>query len=298
MKYGIYYAYWIQTWNDDFFPYIAKSRELGFDAIEINGGYVADISKAQLDGIKEEIAHHNLATSYCYGLSGDMDIASASREKQRKGKDRLKHIIDAIAYLEGTMLSGLIHAAWNVSLSDSAEKEKMREISLENFSVIADYAQSAGITLCIEVVNRFEQYILNTAQEGVAYIQDLGKENVKLHLDTFHMNIEEKSLEEGFYTAQEHVAHVHIGENNRTPPGGGHLDWMRILSTLHRINYEGLVVMEPFITSGTAVARDVALWRDMFRGREDKDALLKNSLAYMRHVDMLCALAKSEDAPA
>ncbi len=292
MKYGIYYSYWTKTWGDDFFPYIAKSRELGFDAIEINGGYLTSLSRAELDAISEELARHALATSYCYGLPPDLDIASESKEMQKKGMDKLKQVIDAVAHLKGSLLVGLMHAAWNASISEISEKEKAREISLQNFSVIADYAQGAGITLGVEIVNRFEQFILNTAAEGVAYLQDLNKENVKLHLDTFHMNIEEKSLEEGFYTAGAQLAHVHIGENNRTPPGGGHLNWVNILSTLHRMNYQGLIVMEPFISPNTPIARDVALWRDMFRGKEDKDALLKNSLDYMRHLDTLCELAK------
>ena len=145
-------------------------------------------------------------------------------------------------------------------------------------------AEDHGITYCLEVVNRFEQFLLNTAAEGVAYVEAVGSPNLKLLLDAFHMNIEEDSIGGAIVTAGDKLGHFHIGETNRKTPGKGHMPWDEIGQALKKINYQGRVVMEPFVNMGGEVGRDIKVWRDLGNGadeaRLDQDA--KDALAFIR----------------
>jgi D-psicose/D-tagatose/L-ribulose 3-epimerase len=123
------------------------------------------------------------------------------------------------------------------------------------------------------VVNRFEQYLLNTSAEAVAYVKDVGSPNAKVMLDTFHINIEENYFSEAIMTAGEHLGHFHIGETNRMPPGYGRIPWTEVGSALRKINYKGNVVMEPFLMPGGEVGRDIKVFRDLSVGLDlDEEA--------------------------
>ena len=117
------------------------------------------------------------------------------------------------------------------------------------------------------MLNRFENHVLNTAEEGVAFVREVGKPNVKVHLDTFHMNIEEDSFGEAIRTAGPLLGHFHTGENNRRVPGKGRLPWHEIGTALREIGYDGAVVMEPFVKMGGGVGSDIKVWRDLERQR-------------------------------
>ena len=134
---------------------------------------------------------------------------------------------------------------------------------MEGISSLADFAADLGVDLCLEVLNRFENHVLNTAEEGVAFVREVGKPNVKVMLDTFHMNIEEDSFGKAIRTAGPLLGHFHTGENNRRVPGKGRLPWHEIGTALREIGYNGAVVMEPFVKMGGRVGSDIKVWRDL-----------------------------------
>jgi D-psicose/D-tagatose/L-ribulose 3-epimerase len=142
-------------------------------------------------------------------------------------------------------------------------------------------AEANNVFFNMEVVNRFEQYIMNTAAEAVAYVQQVGSPNAKIMLDTFHMNIEEDFCGESILQAGEHLGHFHIGENNRMPPGYGHIPWTEIGAALRQINYRGAVVMEPFLQPGGEVGRDIKIYRDLSAGL-DLDVEAEKALQFVR----------------
>src|SRR5439155_6333730 len=124
-------------------------------------------------------------------------------------------------------------------------------------------AEANDVTFNMEVVNRFEQYVMNTCAEAVEYVERVGSPNVKVMLDTFHMNIEESFASDAILQAGDKLGHFHIGENNRMPPGYGHIPWTEIGVALRKINYQGSVVMEPFLQPGGQVGRDIKVYRDL-----------------------------------
>ena len=147
----------------------------------------------------------------------------------------------------------------------------MRERSLQSLSEIAPVAEEYGISYCLEVVNRFEQCILNTAAEGRAFVEELGSPSVKLLLDTFHMNIEEDDIAEAIRSARGVLGHFHMGECNRKTPGTGRMPWGPIFQALKDIGYTGAVVMEPFLKTGGQVGKDIRVFRDVSNGADEAE---------------------------
>ena len=139
-------------------------------------------------------------------------------------------------------------------------------VCMESLQTARDY----GITYCLEVVNRFEQLLLNTVKEGMEFVDQVGSPNVKLLLDTFHMNIEEDYIGGSITSAKGYIGHFHIGECNRKPPGTGHMPWDEIFGAIKKIGYEGRIVMEPFIKP---VARlvDIRVFRDLGEGCDEEE---------------------------
>ena len=147
-------------------------------------------------------------------------------------------------------------------------------------------AADHGITLCMEVLNRFEGYLLNTAQEGCRYVDQVGRGNVKLMLDTFHMNIEEDSIGGAIRMAGKRLGHFHTGECNRRVPGAGRMPWYEIGCALRDIGYDGTVVMEPFVRRGGQIGTDIRIWRDLPESESltTLDAGAAQALAFSRFV--------------
>ena len=133
----------------------------------------------------------------------------------------------------------------------------------------------------MEVVNRFEQFLLNTCDEALAYVEAVGSPNAKILLDTFHMNIEEDFIGDAIVKAGDKLGQLHVGENNRMPPGYGHIPWTEVGAALRKIDYQGPVVMEPFLMPGGEVGRDIKVFRDMSVGLEmDEEA--RKALMFVR----------------
>lgn len=147
--------------------------------------------------------------------------------------------------------------------------------------------ETVCITLCMEVLNRFEGYLLNTAEEGVRYVREVNEDNVKLMLDTFHMNIEESSMTEAIRQAGPLLGHFHTGEPNRMPPGAGRMPWFEIGLALQSIGYEGPVVMEPFVRPGGTVGQNIKIWRDLTGHAlttEELDEMAKQAVQFQKYV--------------
>ena len=136
------------------------------------------------------------------------------------------------------------------------------------------------------MLNRFENHVLNTAEEGVAFVREVGKHNVKVMLDTFHMNIEEDSFGKAIRIAGPLLGHFHTGENNRRVPGKGGLPWHEIGTALREIGYSGAVVMEPFVKMGGQVGSDIRVWRDLSDNADEAqmDEAARQALAFSRFV--------------
>ena len=282
-KIGIYYAYWCKDWDTDFSYYASKVSRLGFDIFEVNADAVMNMSDTARQNLKNLVKKENLEMTFCMGLANKYDISVADESIRRRGIEYLKRIIEMVSIMGGKKLSGILYAAWNPVLpKGDFDKVAFTERSVESMKEVVKTAKNSGVYCNVEVVNRFEQFILNTCEEAVDYVKMVNSPNIKILLDTYHMNIEEDSIEEAIIKAGNKLGHLHIGENNRKPPGqGGHIPWDEVVSAIKKINYEGNIVMEPFIMPGGEIGRDIKVWRDMSIGI-NFDEKAKEALTFVK----------------
>ncbi len=273
-KIGIYYAYWTNNWDADFVPFVDKVKNLGFDILEVNSGTVTNMDNAERDRLKSAAQKANIELTFCIGLTKDYDIASKDKQVREKGIDFLKRQAEMLKYMEAKELGGIIYSCWPGKLNGLfPEKKKAVERSIASMKEVVKTVEDCGVLFNVEVVNRFEQYIMNTCDEAVEYVEMVGSDNLKILLDSFHMNIEEDSIYEAIIKAGDKLGHFHIGETNRRPPGTGRFPWDEMAGALKAIDYKGSVVMEPFIIPGGEVGRDISVYRDLSIGVDlDKEA--------------------------
>ncbi|MCE9614848.1 MAG: sugar phosphate isomerase/epimerase [Lentisphaerae bacterium] len=264
---GIYYAFWTHNWAANFVPYVAKVKKLGFDVLEVNSGTVADMTTAERRRLKDTAAKHGIELTACIGLPREYDPASPDRATRERGIAFLKKQARALAETNIHELGGIVYSYWPGCLpAGETDKRPYWDRSIKSMREVMKTAEDCGVTFHMEVVNRFEQYMLNTAAEAVRYIREVGSPNCDVLLDTFHMNIEEDSFAGAIRTAGKHLGHLHIGETNRRAPGRGKMPWDEIFGALKASRFKGSIVMEPFLMPGGEVGRDIKVFRDLRDG--------------------------------
>jgi D-psicose/D-tagatose/L-ribulose 3-epimerase len=184
-------------------------------------------------------------------------------------------------YLGGTVMAGVNYSSWPRKLLPGEDKRVLTDRTIECVREAVKTAEDCGVLFCLEVLNRFEHFLMNTTEEGIEFAKRVGSPNCKIHLDTFHMNIEEDSFGEAILKAGSWLGHFHLGEANRRPPGWGRMPWTEIFGALHTINYPGALVMEPFLVPGGDVGRDISVFRYL-PGSDNRDEEATLSAKFVR----------------
>lgn len=286
MKYGIYFAYWEKEWNADQKSYISKVKKLGFDILEISCVMLKNISREELVEMRDMARAEGVTLTAGYGPGPSENLASSDEAVVKNAVAFYTDILKKLEILDIHTLGGGIYSYWPVDYTKPIDKEGDWKRSVKNVRTVGKIAQECGVDYCLEVLNRFEGYLLNTCAECRQFVEEVDVPAVKIMLDTFHMNIEEDSMTEAILLAGDRLGHFHVGENNRRLPGKGNLPWYQIGSALRAIGYDKNVVMEPFVKSGGKVGSDIKIWRDLSMGAAteqlDRDAAA--SVAFLRNV--------------
>jgi D-psicose/D-tagatose/L-ribulose 3-epimerase len=242
-------------------------KRWGFETVEIP---IEDPSHIDPAHVKRELKKAGLVCgSVCACMGPDRDLRGTPAN-QETGKTYLKAIIDQAAELGNASVIGPVYSA--VGRADAVEPKeyaKQWKTVVKHLKDIAKHAQQRGITIALEPLNRFETDFINTADQGLKMIADVGSPNLKLHLDTFHMNIEEKNQAKAIRKAGKLLAHLHACGSDRGTPGGDHIDWPEIVKALRSIKYDGDVVIESFTTDVKVIARAAAIWRQIEPSNQD-----------------------------
>ncbi|MCL2828140.1 MAG: sugar phosphate isomerase/epimerase [Oscillospiraceae bacterium] len=283
MKFGTLYAYWTNEWSGDYLHYAKKVADLGFDILEISAGDLLTMSDGEIDALKALAKELEIAISSNIGPPKRYDVASSDPATRRAGIGFLTDIMERMDRLDSRSLVGVMYTYWPNDFTD-LDKPAQWARGVESVKEMGKTAQALGITMGLEVVNRFETLLLNTAEEGVRFCQEVDNPNVKLLLDTFHMNIEEDSIPDAIRKAGSMLSAIHVGEGNRKIPGQGHLPWAEIGRALRDIDFTGNVVMEPFVLKGGTVGSDIKVWRDLSNGStpQEMDHAIKAGLNVLR----------------
>src|SRR6266498_4052417 len=247
-------------------PFTTKSVSLlpmfkkwGFKTVEIPVESPDHIDPAK---VKAAADKHGLAIgSVCACMGPGRDLRG-SAEEQQTAMDYCQAVIDQAVILGCPRVIGPIYSV--VGKADAVPPEEQKKefaLVVTNLKALAAHAAKKGVDLCIEPLNRFETVFLNTCAQGLKLLKAVGAKNVKLHLDTFHMNIEEKNQAAAIKKAGKHLAHFHACGSDRGTPGGDHIKWKPIVKALKAVGYKGDVVIESFTTDVKVIARAAAIWR-------------------------------------
>ena len=144
---------------------------------------------------------------------------------------------------------------------------------------VAEHAGSVDVILGVECLNRFETYLLNSHSDSARFAREVDHPNCRVMYDTFHANIEEKSVTEAIKSCSDVLAHVHISENDRSTPGAGDIRWEETFDALKEVNYDQWLTVEAFGLALPEIAAATKIWRRMY---ESEEQLARDALTFMK----------------
>ncbi len=259
MRFGINTFLFTSPFTNDSTKLFPKFKKWGFQTIEIPVESPEHIDPAH---VKRELDKNGLVCGSICACMGPGRDFRGTPEEQKTAMTYCKALIDQMEALGCPSLIGPVYSV--VGKADAVEpaaQKKEWALVVKNLKELARYAEKKKVQICIEPLNRFETDFLNTCDAGLKLIKDVGSKALKLHLDTFHMNIEEKNQAAAIRKAGKLLGHFHACGSDRGTPGNDHIDWKPIATALKSIGYKGDVVIESFTTDVKVIARAAAIWR-------------------------------------
>jgi D-psicose/D-tagatose/L-ribulose 3-epimerase len=277
LKFGGHALVWAGDWSEASARKAAVSaKKAGYDYIEM---LMIEPEKIDVEMTKEVLAEHGLSATASLGLSPETDVTSTNPSIVKKGDELLRKVVDKLHAIGSTELCGVIYCSLGKYPGPASAENRANSISA--VTRLADYAADKGININLEVVNRYETNIMNTGKEGLKFLEAVNRPNAYLHLDTYHMNIEEDGMSQAVLDAGDALGYVHIGESHRGYLGSGNVDFDTFFSALKKINYSGPITFESFssVVVDPALSNALCIWRNLW---EDSDDLAAHALKYMK----------------
>ena len=276
----------ITTWvwtaplsNEEFSAIARHVAELGFDLVELPIERIGDLDYTDAAAV---IKDSGLVASVCAVMSPDRDLIHSDETVRSNGVAYVRHCIEAAHTLGARNVVGPLYSAVG-RLWQPTPDERARDVDLlvRQLRSLAQYAGDHGVVLCIEPLNRFETSLINLAEQAIEIVDRVDHPACGILLDTFHMNIEERSFGEAIRAAGSRLRHLHACENDRGTPGKGHVAWQEVAEACRAIGYKGPVVIETFTDRVKTMARAVAIWRPLAPSPE---FLAREGLQHLRTV--------------
>nr|WP_321986069.1 sugar phosphate isomerase/epimerase [uncultured Lichenicoccus sp.] len=266
-KLGVHAFVWTAGWSRQNAAYaIGQTAELGFDLIEAS---VMDFTTVDVAETRRELERNRLGITMSFGLDASMDISSENPDRIRRGEQQLSDTISVARDLGATHLCGILYSAFQKYSVPPTPKGIGNSVDV--IRRVAKQAAASNITLGMEVVNRYETNILNTAAQGVAFCKRVGEPNVRVHLDCYHMNIEEADVASAITQTGEYLGYFHTGDSNRGYLGSGSIEFSRIFRALVASGYAGPITFESFSSAvvGQPLEGILGIWRNLWTDGRD-----------------------------
>jgi len=273
MKLGIHAYAWCSQWSNDTLDLIDRVKGLGLDFIEIP---LMCLETLDAPAVRDRLQSVGLDVVTSTVLLGDTDISSDDASIRARGVEYLKACVRATHAIGATSFSGVIYAQ-HVKAAPRQPCEQTWQWSAECLREVAEPAGELGVTLGLEPVNRYETDLVNTCEQAKRLKAMIDRDNIRIHLDTYHMNIEEKSFYEATKLAGEDLVHYHLCENDRGIPGTGQVDWDGIFRALGEMKYDGYAALESFVDCTDNM--NTWVWRQL---APDGDTLVREGVAFIR----------------
>jgi len=259
MKFGVNTFIWSASFDSSSFPLLAPIKAAGFDGVEIplfrpTGFDASDIRKG--------LEANGLECNVCTILVDGMSLISDDAAIRARTQGHLRDLISCAAEVGARTMAGPIYSpvGYLPGRRRTAEEWKW---AVEGYHAIADTLVANDVTLAIEPLNRFETFFLNTAEDAAKLCDEVNHPSIGVLFDTFHANIEEKNIADGYRTVGKHLKHVHTCENDRGIPGSGHVAWPQVFQALRDLKYDGWLTIESFGFALGDLSAAAAIWRDI-----------------------------------
>ena len=271
--FGVHTSMWTMNWDRaGAEKAIAAAASYGMDFLEI-----ALLNAPAVDAAhsRQLLEKHNMPSVCSLGLPEE---AWPSRNPDA-AVELLKVSIDKAAEIGSEALTGVTYGGIGERTGVPPTQAEYDNVA-RALEAAARHAKSRGILFGIEAVNRYETHLINTGRQAVDMIERVGADNMFVHLDTYHMNIEEKGVANGILDAREHLKYIHLSESDRGTPGAGTCDWDEIYAALAAIGFTGGLAMESFINMPPEVAYGLSVWRPVAR---DEAEVMGEGLPFLRN---------------
>lgn len=267
MKFGVSTFVWVSPFNTASFDLIHKVKDMGYDTIEIAVEDKDIIDWPKLKKLADEVG---LGITISGAFGAERDIASENPEFREIGLKYIKDCVQIANEMESPVFGGPIYSAvGKTRLISEEQKKKEREWCIENLFEAAKFAEQHNVVLGLEPLNRFETDMINTGDQALSLIREIDSPYLKILLDTFHCNIEEKSIPDTIRKIGKDLCHVQGNESDRGTPGTGNLDWQGIKDALNDIQYTGSIVIETFGAPSKELARAASIWRPLANSADE-----------------------------
>lgn len=280
MNFGANTFIWESPFSTNEHLYLCqKVVDMGFDLLEVA---VEDPALVDVAALKQAANDAGIDIIVCGAFGPDRNLSSADAAIRKNAEDYLRWCIQAAAELGSPVVAGPMYSAVGKDRLETAvarQEEWNRAVS--GLQKMGSFAERYGVKLAFEPLNRFETDMINIVQQGLQLIEQVGSPAVGLHLDTFHMHLEEKDSAEAILQAGSHIFHFHACENDRGIPGTGQVNWTSVLQALQEVNYQGAVVIESFTPKVKSIARAVCIWREI---APSQDAIAAEGLAFLQRM--------------
>lgn len=276
-KLGVHAFVWEKGWsNEECARAIGRTAEVGFDLIEIAA---LDPRLIDVDFTRKQLEKAGIGVTTSMGLEGDEDISSNDREKTKRGQAKLEKAVALARDIGATHVCGILHSAFQKYSVPTTAAGVAR--SVEVLRHVGEIAAKHNITLGLEVVNRYESNVLNTASQAVEMCKRIGLANVRAHLDVYHMNIEESDVTSAIVETGEYIGYFHTGDSHRGYMGSGSINLTAVFRALVKSGYQGPITFESFSSRvvGQPLEGILGIWRNLW---EDSFDLASHALMYTK----------------
>ncbi|AQG78857.1 sugar phosphate isomerase/epimerase family protein [Spirosoma montaniterrae] len=260
-KLGMNLFVWTMTMDEDLSDTLAFLKTSGFDFVEMPVNNPDDLAKWQRIG--QQCTDLGLGVQTCTICGPEHSLISPDETVRRAGIDYLKGVVDCSAASGSRILMGPLFAGFKTFTGRPATAQEWAW-SVAGMREVAERAQTQGVTLAIESLNRFEIYLLTCADDVRRYVEAVDHPNCRAAFDTFHANMEEKKIADAIRTLAPYLVHVQISENDRSTPGQGHINFDEVFATLDEVGYTGPIAIEAFGPNPPELAAATHIFRPMF----------------------------------
>ena len=266
-KLGVHALVWVGGWShEECAKAIEQTAGLGYDLIEIPA---LDPKSIDVDFTRRTLEKNKLGVTMSLGLDAASDISSGDPDKVKRGEALLLDALRVARDIGATHVCGILYSAFQKYFVPPTEKGIQG--SIDAIRRFCAEAAKSNIAIGMEVVNRYESNVLNTAAQAVDFCKRVGAPNIKVHLDTYHMHIEEADIEAAIIETGPMLGYFHIGESNRGYLGAGSLDFDRVFRGLAKAEYRGPITFESFSSAvvNQPLSGILAIWRNLWTDGRD-----------------------------